>query len=91
MDGTYELTWRHKFGERATVGLGLRAYNTDFLKPVNRNDWIVTPSILGAYTFGRHLSAEISYVYDDAFSLVPNTQGREYIRNLASLGIKYSF
>lgn len=91
VDATYELTWRHKFGNKLNVGLGLRAYNTDFLIPTMRNDWIVTPNLVVSYAFNRHLSAEVSYLYDDAFSLVPNTQGREYRRDLAALGAKYSF
>ena len=85
------MTWRHKLGPKLTVGAGLRAYNTDFLKPVVRNDWIVTPSVVASYAVNRHLSGEISYLYDDAFSLVPNTSGREYTRNAVAVGVKYSF
>jgi hypothetical protein len=91
LDSTYEMTWRHKLGQKLTVGAGLRAYNTDFLKPVVRNDWIVTPSVVASYAVNRHLSGEISYLYDDAFSLVPNTSGREYTRNAVAVGAKYSF
>ena len=91
VDSTYEATWRHKFGEKLTLGAGLRAYNTDFRKPVERNDWIVTPNIVASYAFNRHLNSEVSYLYDDAFSLVTNTQGREYTRSMASLGVKYTF
>ena len=90
LDSTYEAVWRHKLGAKLTLGLGLRAYNTDFLKPVDRNDWIVTPSVVAAYAFHRRFGVEVSYLFDDAFSLVPNTQGREYTRQLATLGLKYS-
>jgi hypothetical protein len=90
VDSTYELNWRHKLGGKLTVGVGLRAYNTDFLKPTERNDWIVSPSLLAAYAFNRHFSGEVSYLFDDAFSLMPNTQGREYTRNLVALGLKYA-
>ena len=91
VDSTYETTWRHKFTQRLTIGAGLRAYNTDFLKPTARNDWIITPSVVGSYTFNRHLVVEASWLFDHAFSLVPNTDGREYTRNAVSLGAKYSF
>lgn len=90
VDATYEMSWRHKFGDKLTIGLGLRAYNTDFLVPVIRNDWILTPSIVASYAFNHHFSGELSYLYDDAYSLVLNTQGREYTRNLMALGLKYS-
>jgi hypothetical protein len=91
LDSTYETTWRHKFSQHLTVGAGLRAYNTDFLKPTTRNDWITTPNVVASYSFNRHLSAETSWLFDKAFSLVPNTQGREYTRNAGTLGIKYLF
>src|SRR5579872_2452114 len=29
VDATYEMVWRHKIGDKLTLGLGLRAYNTD--------------------------------------------------------------
>jgi hypothetical protein len=90
VDSTYAAVWRHKLGDKFTVGVGLRAYNTDFLKPVDRNDWIVTPSLVASYAFNHHFSGELSYLFDDAFSLVPNTQGREYTRNLVALGLKFS-
>jgi hypothetical protein len=91
VDSTYEAIWRHKLVEKLTLGAGLRAYNTDFLKPTARNDWIVTPNVVASYAFNRHLSGELSYLYNDAFSLVPNTQGREYTRSMGSLGVKYTF
>jgi hypothetical protein len=91
VDSTYEMNWRHRFGEKLSVGVGVRAYNTEFLKPANRDDWIVTPSVVAAYTFNRHLSAEVSWLFDDAFSLVQDTEGREYTRNAVSLGVKYAF
>jgi hypothetical protein len=91
VDSTYEATWRHNLSGKLTVGLGLRAYNTDFLNPVIRNDWIITPNAVMSYNFNRHFSGEISYLFDDAFSLVPNTPGREYTRQLVAAGLKYGF
>ena len=91
LDSTYEMSWRHKFAQRLTVGIGCRTYNTDFLKPTQRNDWILTPNVVASYAFNSHLSSEASYLFDEAFSLVPNTQGREYTRNMGSIGVKYAF
>lgn len=92
IDSTYELSWRHKFTDKLTIGLGARGYNNDFLKPsATREDWILTGSLLANYAFTERCSAEFSYSYDDAESLVANTPSREYTRNLISLGIKYVF
>jgi len=90
MDSTYETTWRHKFSQKFTIGAGLRAYNTDFLKPTARNDWIITPSLIASYTLNRHLGIEAYWLYDDDFSLIANTQGRDYSRNAISIGAKFS-
>lgn len=91
LDRTFETIWRHKCNQHLTVGTGLRAYNTDFLKPTMRNDWILTPNVVVSYALNTHASTEASWLLDDAFSLVPNTQGREYTRNAVTLGIKYVF
>jgi hypothetical protein len=90
-DSTYDLTWRHKTTSRLTLGAGVRGYNTDFLQPASRNDWIVTFSVLANYNFTSHLNAEVSYLYDNAQSKIPDTPGREYTRQLVSLGVKWVF
>jgi hypothetical protein len=90
-DITYDLLWRHQFGAQFSTTIGFRAYGGVWVTPVNRNDWIYTPSIVLRYAPTKHLSAEVSYLYDDATSRVPDTSGREYTRNLVSLGVKYAF
>jgi hypothetical protein len=90
-DSVYDLLARHAFDTHWSASTGFRAQNGDWLDPVNRNDWIFTMSVAVGYSFNRHWNADLAYAYEWADSLVPGTAGREYTRNLASLGIKYSF
>jgi hypothetical protein len=90
-DLTYDLGWRHRVDEKLIIGLGGRAYNTDFLDPVKRNDWVLSPHVLANYTFSKSLSAELSYVYEEGISRVPDTAGREYSRHVVAMGLKYVF
>lgn len=89
-DITYGLTWRHKFDQHWAATAGFQAYLGDWQAPVNREDWIYTPSASLSYTWQK-LTAELAWSYDWVESLVPNTKGREFTRHLATLGIKYSF
>ena len=90
-DSTYEASWRHKFNDQFSTGLGLRALNWNFELPVKRNEWWYSANASVACTFSKHLAAELSYTYDQVESLIPNTAGREAKRHLASLGVKYAF
>ena len=70
----------------------MRGYNTDFLAPAVRNDWIITGSALVAYKFDAHLSGEVSWSYDDAQNALSIPKpGREYTRHALALGLKYTF
>jgi hypothetical protein len=90
-DITYDLAWRHQLNERFAATAGFRAYIGDWLAPVNREDWIYTPSGALTYTHNQHLSAELAYSYDWVDSKVPDTAGREYTRHLVSLALRYNF
>jgi hypothetical protein len=90
-DIVYDCTYRHKLSSQLTVGAGLRLYGGDWQAPVNREDWILTPSFLLAYTHDSRLSGELTYTHDRVDSKVANTAGREYTRSLWSLSMKYSF
>jgi len=90
-DITYDVTWRHSFSDKLAATAGFRAYGGVWEAPVMRKDWIFTPSVLLAYKHNAHWSADLSYSYDWADSLVPNTAGREFTRHLVWLSAKYTF
>ena len=90
-DIVYDFLYRHKFCDRFTAGAGFKIYGGDWQAPVNREDWIFTPSAILIYTHDKHFSGELAYSYDWVDSQVPNTSGREFTRHLVSLGLKYTF
>jgi hypothetical protein len=97
-DITYSFAWKHKLDDHFTVGAGFLLYIGDWQPPVDRNDWIYTPSASVAYN-SKKFSAELAYSYDWAQNnaeVVAGTQtayanGREFTRNLVSLLLKYTF
>ena len=96
-DIKYNVLWRHKFTSQFTAAAGFTAYYGDWQPPVDRKDWIYTPTVIASYAFNSHFSAEASWLYDNAISCVPTSPsapyspGREYTRNLVSLGVNYTF
>jgi hypothetical protein len=97
-DVTYDLTWKHLFNDHWATSAGFRLYIGDWQAPVNREDWIYTPSVGLAYAYNKHLSAELTYSYDWVENQVPTTaagaryaEGREYTRHLVSLALKCAF
>ncbi len=90
-DIVYDLSFRHKFSDPFTAGAGFRIYGGDWQAPVNRDDWIFTPSAILIYAYDKHFSGELAYSYDWVESKVANTIGREFTRHLVSLGLKYTF
>jgi hypothetical protein len=97
-DIKYDLFWRHKFSDKFTAGAGFTLYIGDWQGPVNREDWIYTPSLMASYTFNAHLTGEAAWSHDSTQNQVPITapgatyaEGREFTRNLVSLAIKYTF
>lgn len=90
-DITYDIAYRHAFSSKWTAGAGFTLYLGDWQAPVNREDWIYTPSVFLSFAITDKLSAEASYSYDWVESQVPNTTGREYTRHLVALGARYLF
>ncbi len=97
-DIKYDLSWRHKFTEKFTVGIGFILYIGDWQAPMHREDWIYTPSAMASYAFTKHVIAELNYFHDSAVNQVSTSapgatyaNGREYTRNLVSLAVKYTF
>lgn len=90
-DITYDVTYGRRFGDKLSLHAGFLAYAGDWQGPVNREDWIYTPSIRLSYAFTDHLSAEGRYAYDWSVSVVPDKPGREFTRHVGTVGLKYAF
>jgi hypothetical protein len=97
-DIIYELSWKHKFDDHWSGSAGFKLYIGDWQAPVNREDWIYTPSAGLSYTHDKHLSAELAWSYDWVENQIPTTaagasfaDGREFTRHLVSLAVKYAF
>jgi len=96
-DIKYDLIWRHSFTDKFTASAGFTFYIGNWQPPANRDDWILTPSVMTSYMFNAHLKGEIAWSYDSATSQVPTSpkapysEGRNFTRNLVSVGLKYSF
>ncbi len=93
-DITSSATWRHKFNDHFSANAGMQLYIGDWEAPVNRDDWIYTPSAGLTYAYNQHLSAELAYSHDwvkNQASGVTYGDGREFTRDLVSLAVKYVF
>ena len=91
-----DLAWRHKFNEQFSTQLGFTLYVGDWEQPINRDDWIYTPSAALDYNFNKHWSAELAGSYDWTDSKVSDTvekytSSHEFTRELVSLSVKYAF
>jgi len=90
-DIVYEIGGRHTFNDHWWAGAGFKAYRGDWFAPVERDDWIYTPSARVGYKYDDHLTAELTYSYDWTYSAIPNTEGRDYTRQLVWLSVQYRF
>lgn len=97
-DMTYSLAWKHVFNPHFSANAGMQLYIGDWQQPVNRNDWIYTPSAGMTYTFNKHFSAEAAcsgdWVENKTSTAAPGAkfaEGREFTRHLVSLTLKYAF
>jgi hypothetical protein len=89
-DRTVDLNWLHPLTKALATGMGLRAYNTDFEKPVMRDDWIFTASAVVSVTGTSGWNAELSYAYDWSRAAYPGMAGREFTRHLVTVGLKFA-
>lgn len=90
-DLTLDVAWRHCLSPRWTVGAGGRAYNTDFLEPVVRHDWVLSVNSFVHYDFTKKCGAEASYAYEDGETQDPGASGREYERHWVAVGVRMAF
>ncbi len=97
-DITYSVTWKHTFNEHFSANAGMQLYVGDWQVPVNRDDWIYTPSAGLTYTYNKHFSVEATASGDWAVNKTSTAapgaefaEGREFTRHLVSLAAKYTF
>jgi hypothetical protein len=97
-DITYSATWRHKFNDHFSASAGMQLYVGDWQVPVNRDDWIYTPSAGLTYAYDKHFSVEATasgdWAENKTSTAAPGAayaEGREFTRHLVSLAVKYAF
>lgn len=90
-DLTLDVAWRHRVGADWSLGVGGRAYSTDFLAPAVRHDWVLSVNGFVHYDWSRHWSSEASYAFEDGETKDPGASGREYQRHWVALGVKVVF
>lgn len=91
-----EFAWRHRCTEQLSTTLGFTLYIGDWQLPANRNDWIYTPSAALTYALNKKWTGELAYSYDWVQSQIsaksePLSEGREFTRHLATVGMRYTF
>lgn len=87
-DLNFDLAWRHTFSRRTNAALVLHAYNTDFLRPAVRNDWLYTARLTGTCVLNEHWTLDGAVTLERGESRVANTAGREYDRQVFSVALR---
>ena len=90
-DVLYAASWTHAFTKQASGVLGYRAYNTDFELPAKRNDWVHTITLAAMYKLNERLSIEGGWLIEIGNSRLPDTDGRDYRRQMVYAGVSYRF
>jgi hypothetical protein len=91
-DLTLVITWRHTFDPEWSARAGFRAYAGDWQAPVDREDWIFTPSVGVTWKPHPKVNTDLAYSYDwvESRASVPRP-GREFTRHLVLLTLGYTF
>ncbi len=90
-DRNLDLAWRHTFSPHASGALVLHAYNTEFLRPAVRDDWVYTARLQGVLTLTEGWTLDASVVLEEGASDIPHLSGREYTRQAVSLALRTRF
>ena len=90
-DTVYGITGKHQFNNQLSATAGFKVHHGDWQTPTVRDDWVFTPSLGVNYIFSQHISTDLTWSYDSVHSGVSNKTGREFTRNLLSLGARYTF
>lgn len=91
-----DLLWRHKLNDQLAATAGFTLHIGDWQPPITRNDWILTPNASLTCAFTSKLTGEVAYSYDwvdsrTTASTDPLTEGHEFTRHLATIGLRYAF
>lgn len=90
-DIQYRATWEHHFGRAVSAAADFWVYRGEFEPPHLRDDTIYTPSLKVTWKINEHLSATAGYTYQWVESDLPATPAREYYRNEARVGLKWTY
>lgn len=91
-DITAEVQWKHVINDKLSASLGIRDYS-GFFETGNRRDIIYTYNGGLSWKFDKVTTIEAAYSHDETDCARPgvDVSGREFTRNLVSLGLKRSF
>jgi hypothetical protein len=99
-DSLYDLAYKHKFGKKLTLDLGVRLqtsdYNSGNVASSLRDDWQYTFVAGLGYNFNAQFSAAMAYSVDLGRNMQDGLpaaveEAREYEHRLISLGLLYKF
>jgi hypothetical protein len=90
-DSNYTLNWLHRFGKKLSTRVNFRAYNTDFEKPALREDWVYYLTFSAGLELHKNVTLDLGFTREVGDSELPDTEGREYHRTLAFVGITCNF
>jgi hypothetical protein len=90
-DRNFDIAWRHSFSKNATAALVLHAYNTEFLRPAVRDDWVYTARLQCGLTLTESWSLDGSILFEEGASDIPAMPGREYKRQALTFGLRTRF
>lgn len=90
-DLNLDAAWRHTLSKGAAITAGFHAYNTAFLAPTCRDDWVLTWRMSASFDLAENWKCDASLFRDTALSQVPDTAGREYRRTFFSMNLRRAF
>lgn len=92
-DKTYGATYKHKWTKEFSTTAGVLVQDSHYNAPTTRDDWLYTYSCGAAYAFNEHFTLTADYSYSRGENAMddPSANGREFERNIVTLGVKAAF
>lgn len=92
-DKTYGAVYKRKWLKEFSTSAGILIQNSNYDAPTVRTDWLYTYSFGAQYALNEHLSFSADYSYSRGENGVDESSanGREFERNLVTLGVKAQF